>query len=175
MIESVLDWARMESGRKTYSQTIQSPTLFVEKAMAAFRAQRLGLPYELIWQPASELPEVRVDTEAMAGALLNLLQNAYKYTGPEKRIVVRARTDKQGIAIDVEDNGMGIARKDKKRIFERFYRVDGLLTRSTEGSGLGLSIAERIVKAHKGRISVKSEPGRGATFTLHLPKAETSP
>jgi signal transduction histidine kinase len=66
---------------------------------------------------------------------------------------------------------MGIPRAERRKIFERFYRVDNLLTRNTEGTGLGLSIAQRIVRAHGGRISVESEPGKGSTFSVHLPAA----
>jgi signal transduction histidine kinase len=73
------------------------------------------------------------------------------------------------VNLSVEDNGVGIARKDRKRIFERFYRVDNLLTRKTEGSGLGLAIAKRIIEAHGGRIGVHSELGKGSRFTIQLP------
>ena len=111
---------------------------------------------------------VEVDREAMAGALLNLLQNAYKYSGGEKRIELRADARNGGVDIEVEDNGVGIAKRDRKRVFDRFYRVDNLLTRQTEGSGLGLSISRRIVEAHGGRITVRSELGKGSTFTIHL-------
>jgi signal transduction histidine kinase len=69
----------------------------------------------------------------------------------------------------VQDNGVGIARREQKRIFERFYRIDSLLTRETEGSGLGLSIAQRIVQAHGGKITIDSAPGKGSTFRLYLP------
>ena len=74
--------------------------------------------------------------------------------------------------LEVEDHGVGIPRREQKRIFDRFYRVDSLLTRDTEGSGLGLSIAQRIVQAHDGWISVDSVPGRGSTFRIHLPLAQ---
>ncbi len=73
------------------------------------------------------------------------------------------------MGLSVEDNGVGIAPKDRKRIFERFYRVDNLLTRKTEGSGLGLAITKRIIEAHGGRIMVHSEVGKGSRFTLQLP------
>jgi signal transduction histidine kinase len=69
----------------------------------------------------------------------------------------------------VEDNGVGIAPRERKRIFERFYRVDSLLTRKTEGSGLGLAITKRIIEDHGGRIAVYSQPGKGSRFTLQLP------
>jgi two-component system phosphate regulon sensor histidine kinase PhoR len=73
------------------------------------------------------------------------------------------------VAIEVEDHGIGIATRDRKRIFDRFYRVDSLLTRKTEGSGLGLAIAKRIIEAHGGRLSLRSELGKGSCFTIHLP------
>jgi signal transduction histidine kinase len=73
------------------------------------------------------------------------------------------------VVIEVEDNGVGIPPRDRKRIFERFYRVDNLLTRRTAGSGLGLAIARRIVEAHGGRIHVRSELGKGSCFSIHLP------
>jgi signal transduction histidine kinase len=77
--------------------------------------------------------------------------------------------DEGQVVFEVEDNGVGIARRELKKVFDRFYRVDSLLTRSTEGSGLGLSIAQRIVAAHGGRISVDSTVGKGSTFRIHLP------
>ena len=76
-----------------------------------------------------------------------------------------------GVDIEVEDHGVGIAKRDRKRVFDRFYRVDNLLTRQTEGSGLGLSISRRIVEAHGGKLTVRSELGKGSIFTIHLPGA----
>lgn len=169
MIERVLDWARIESGRKTYRREPMEVRALVEATLAAFRAQRLNAPVQLSCELESALPTVRVDREAIAGALLNLMQNAFKYTGIEKKIAIRARSEPQGVAIDVMDNGPGIPARERKRIFERFYRVENLLTRQTEGSGLGLALAKRIVEAHGGRISLKSELGKGSCFTVHLP------
>ncbi|MBI3181641.1 MAG: HAMP domain-containing histidine kinase [Myxococcales bacterium] len=169
MIERVLDWSRIESGRKVYRREECTVEKLVEAAVAAFRAQRVGASFELSCQVPGGLPELEVDREAIAGALLNLLQNAYKYGGGEKPISVRARSEGKEVAIEVEDQGAGIAPRERKRIFETFYRVDSLLTRKTEGSGLGLSIAKRIVEAHGGSISVKSELGKGSVFTIHLP------
>lgn len=82
---------------------------------------------------------------------------------------MRARRDDDHVVLEVEDNGVGIPRRELRRVFDRFYRVDTLLTRSTEGSGLGLSIAQRIVQAHGGKLSVDSHVGRGSTFRIHLP------
>jgi two-component system phosphate regulon sensor histidine kinase PhoR len=172
MIERVLDWARIEGGRKEYDLHPIAVQSLVEAAVGAFQAQRVGAVMSLKVELSAALPRVNVDRDAIAGALLNLLQNAFKYTGDDKQIVLRAKPDAHGVALSVQDNGVGIARRERKRIFERFYRVDNLLTRKTEGSGLGLAIAQRIIQAHGGKISVASEPGKGSTFTIHLKAAK---
>jgi two-component system phosphate regulon sensor histidine kinase PhoR len=172
MIEGVLDWARLESGRKRYQIEPAAVPSLVEAAVTAFRTQRLDATVKLSVEVPEALPKVLADHDAIAGALLNLLQNAFKYSGEDKRIAVRARVERHGVAIEVEDNGVGIAVREHRRIFERFYRVDDRLTRSTEGSGLGLAISRRIVEAHGGRITLRSEPGQGSVFTIHLKAAE---
>jgi two-component system phosphate regulon sensor histidine kinase PhoR len=169
LIDRVLDWSRIESGRKTYHRDAWEVREVVDASLDALRAQRLNEPSRVEVQVQEGLPRLDVDRDAMAGALLNLLQNAYKYSGEDQRISLRAIREPKGVAIEVEDHGVGIAPRDRKRIFERFYRVDNLLTRKTSGSGLGLAIARRIVEAHGGSISLRSELGKGSTFTIHLP------
>lgn len=173
MIESVLDWSRIESGKKQYRRERIPSTALVDAAVSAFKAQRIDAPLNLTVTLAPNLGEIEVDRDALSGALLNLLQNAYKYSkNDDKRIDLRAVLDDDFVVLEVEDRGVGIPRREQKRIFDRFYRVDSLLTRDTEGSGLGLSIAQRIVQAHDGWISVDSVPGRGSTFRIHLPLAQ---
>ena len=172
MIERVLDWARLESGRQRYRKDRLTARQIVDASLEAFRAQRLDSQVQLTCQVQGVLPELEGDREALAGALLNLLHNAYKYSGAEKRIEVRADARNGGVDIEVEDHGVGIAKRDRKRVFDRFYRVDNLLSRQTEGSGLGLSISRRIIEAHGGKLTVRSELGKGSTFTIHLPAAK---
>ncbi|MFZ5438783.1 MAG: sensor histidine kinase [Myxococcota bacterium] len=174
MIESVLDWSRIESGKKQYRKERQPVSVLVDAAVAAFKAQHIDAPPPLTVHLEPELGEVELDLTAVSGALLNLLQNAWKYSRPDdRRIELRVVKDDDFAVIEVEDHGVGIPRREQKRIFDRFYRVDSLLTRATEGSGLGLSIAQRIVQAHDGWISVDSVPGRGSTFRIHLPFAQS--
>ncbi|WP_257453166.1 sensor histidine kinase [Archangium lipolyticum] len=172
LVERVLDWSRIESGRKEYHPEIQPVAVVVDTAVAAFRAQRLEGDMQLTVQVPDALPPIQVDRDAISAALLNLLQNAYKYSGDDKRIALSVHSQGKWVGLTVEDHGVGISPRDRKRIFERFYRVDNLLTRKTEGSGLGLAITKRIVEAHGGRITVKSEPGKGSRFTIQLPVAK---
>lgn len=140
--------------------------------MTAFKATRLGAPMEFTVSVPADLPAVNADKDAVAGALLNLLQNAFKYTGEPKRIDLAATSDGREVVFEVRDNGIGIERRDLGRVFDRFFRADNLLTRATEGTGLGLSIAQRIARAHGGRITVDSVLGKGSTFRIHLPAGD---
>jgi two-component system phosphate regulon sensor histidine kinase PhoR len=115
------------------------------------------------------LPDVLADHGAMVTALVNLLDNAYKYSYDDKRIELRVFAEDGSVCFRVVDNGVGLSRRAARKIFSRFYQVDRSLTRGTEGCGLGLSIVKFIVDAHKGSISVDSKPGKGSTFTVKLP------
>ena len=118
---------------------------------------------------AADLPDITADADALITVVLNLLDNAYKYTGDDKHIVLRAYAENGNVCIAVTDNGVGISRSAAKKIFQRFYQVDCRLSRNTGGCGLGLSIVKFIVKAHGGVIEVASRPNVGSTFKVKLP------
>ncbi len=105
--------------------------------------------------------------------MLNLLDNAYKYSEGDKHIVLRAYSENAHVCFEVQDNGIGLSHKAAKRVFQRFYQVDQSLSRGAGGVGLGLSIVQFIVNAHGGSVNVASQAGEGSTFTVKLPVPET--
>jgi signal transduction histidine kinase len=174
LVEKLLDWSRLESGKRVLSRKPSSVEDLLAHVGEVFRAQQLGVTYALTI--AQGLPAVLADRDAMAQVVLNLLHNAVKYTGDDKKIEVRAlRYQGNKVAIEVQDNGPGIRPHERKRIFERFYRADDLLSRRTEGTGLGLAIAKRIVEWHHGTIEVDSREGHGSCFRVLLPATELEP
>jgi two-component system phosphate regulon sensor histidine kinase PhoR len=118
--------------------------------------------------------KAEINTPLMEQAVINLLDNAIKYSEPGKEVRVDVEDVEKEFLIHVHDQGPGIERKHLDRLFERFYRVDKARSRKLGGTGLGLAIVKHIMQAHGGSVSVKSRPGSGSTFTLHLPRTANS-
>jgi signal transduction histidine kinase len=163
LIDNFLTFSRMERNRGKFQLARCRPEEVVRAAM-----ESIGDRYAVELDVEANLPALYADEDALVTVLLNLLDNAYKYSGDDRRIVLRVRRVEGRVCFAVEDNGIGIAEKDQKRIFRRFFQVDRSLARQAGGVGLGLSIVEYIVKAHGGEISVVSRPGAGSTFSIFL-------
>jgi signal transduction histidine kinase len=169
LIENFLTFSLLERNRHRFVFAPAEPAAIVAAAVETVR-ERVPADCELRVEVPAALPPVMVDAEALRTALINLLENALKYTPTNKRIVVRADQDGSGaVLFAVEDNGIGIPVREQRRIFRRFYRVDQRLSRETSGVGLGLSIVELIVRGHRGSVTVRSAPGAGSTFTMRVP------
>jgi signal transduction histidine kinase len=129
----------------------------------------------IVSETDNSLPPVTGDYARLRQILMNLINNAVKYTPPEGQVNVRAEKRGNMLRVTVQDNGLGISPEDQIHIFDRFYRVRRPETDSIEGTGLGLAIVKSLVEAHRGQISVESTLGRGSTFYLSLPLAEEVP
>ena len=169
LINNFLTFSRMERNKQAFEMVKTSPAAIANSAAEAVKTEFSEGRCEFQVQIAENLPDVMADHDAMVTVLVNLLDNAYKYSLDDKRIELRAFAENGSVCFCVSDNGVGISRRDAKRIFKRFYQIDRSLARRAEGCGLGLSIAKFIVDAHKGSISVNSKPGDGSTFTVKVP------
>lgn len=168
-IERLLDWGKMEAGKRVYQTKTEYVPDVITAALSEFDANHVGRRELVHVELADDLPALKVDRGAIADALVNLLTNAYKYSPERGKIRLRATADDKYVRIAIIDQGIGIARREHRRIFDKFYRANELLSSDVEGSGLGLAIVRHIVQAHGGRVALESELGKGSTFTLLLP------
>ena len=171
MIQRLLDFGRMEAGKMVYHQRPESVDDVVAAAVQAFTPTCLREQVHFATDVAGDLPMVLADQEMLTQALLNLLQNAAKYGGEPKEIRLVCARENGRVALSVFDNGPGIPRRERRRIFERFYRIDDRLSRKQEGSGLGLAIVRHVVQAHGGEVRVRNPEGGGCEFSILLPVA----
>ena len=169
LINNILDFSRIEAGRKEYDFRETDLRELVRNTLDSYRYQieQHGFDYEE--KIADNVPPLHVDREAMARSLLNLVNNALKYSQDRKFISVNLYRDNGSVKLEVVDHGIGIPQQEQNKIFEKFYRVGDPLVHNTKGSGLGLSLVRHIVQAHGGEVSVDSAPGQGSKFTIALP------
>ena len=171
MIGRLLDLGRMEAGSMVYHRQPERVGSVVDAALRAFEPIRLQEHVTLATDVPRDLPPILADRTMLSQALLNLLQNAAKYGGDDRHIALRCRADDGHVELSVADHGPGIPRREHRRIFERFYRIDDRLDRKQEGSGLGLAIVRHVAQAHGGSVLVRNRPEGGAEFSIRVPAA----
>ncbi len=173
LINNILDFSRIEAGRKEYDFRETDLRELVANTLESYRYQieQHGFTLE---EKIDPVPPMRVDREAMARSLVNLVNNALKYSQDQKYIGVNLYPQNGAVKLEVIDHGIGIPNREQEKIFEKFYRVGDPLVHNTKGSGLGLSLVRHIAHAHGGEVSVDSTPGQGSKFTITLPVQEAA-
>jgi signal transduction histidine kinase len=170
LVEALLNFARMETGRYRFRFERVDPGRLVTDVVEEFKRERMAGGFAIELRVMSGLV-CQIDRESLSLAVWNLLDNAVKYSGACRTIQVGVERRGGLAAISVRDGGLGIAPREQKAIFEKFVRGDTARVSETRGTGLGLALVRRIVDGHDGAVAVKSEPGRGSTFTIALPTA----
>ncbi len=174
LIDRVLDFSRIEVGRRKYSFNNEDLASVVEAAIESCQPQAEMSGKTITPHGLSQLITVRADAQALKQAVLNLVDNAIKYSPKHTEINVSLRADGQWGSVSVEDKGIGISPQEQKRIFDEFYRGSRPEISSVRGTGLGLALVSHTVRAHGGRITVDSSPGDGSTFSIKIPLAKES-
>jgi signal transduction histidine kinase len=169
LINNILDFSRIEAGKKEYSFRETDMADLVRSTLDSYRFEIEQSGFQFEQKIDNNLPSLCVDREAIARSLLNLVNNAVKYSATEKYLGVHLYQRNGDVNLEVVDHGIGIPLKEQLKIFEKFYRVGDPLVHNTKGSGLGLSLVRHIVQAHGGVVAVESAPGRGSKFIITLP------
>lgn len=171
LIDNFLTFSRMERDKRAFDFAPVDVGQVVRAAAEAVSERFASPQSRLSVEVEPDLPGIRADRDAIETVILNLLDNAWKYSGDSKAVAVRAGADDGKVLIEVSDNGLGMSRRAARHIFDKFYQVDQTLSRKAGGCGLGLAIVKFILDAHDGTIDVKSQPGKGSTFSVRLPAA----
>lgn len=166
LINNILNFSRIEAGRKDYRMAPTDLNTVVRDVLDryAFTLEQQG--FDIACRLDDALPLVHGDAEAITEALINLVDNAAKYSPGRKQVALTTGLDAGDAYVEIEDAGIGIAAEDQGRIFDAFYRASGSLVHDTKGTGLGLALVRKIMDAHGGRVSVQSQPGHGSRFRL---------
>ncbi len=169
LINNILDFSRIEAGKKEYNFRETDVADLVRSTLESYRYEIEQNGFHFEEKIESDLPPLQVDREAIARSLLNLVNNAVKYSSNDKYLSVHLYRQNGSVNLEVVDHGIGIPANEQPKIFEKFYRVGDPLVHNTKGSGLGLSLVRHIVQAHGGEVAVESAPGKGSRFIITLP------
>ena len=176
LIENILDFSRIEDDRKKYRFEETDINKTIDRVIKVFSHLHINSNFTIDFTPDKTLPKIKIDDEAMQQVIFNLVDNAAKFSGASRRIEIllqkpntEYRIPSTEILIGVQDHGLGISKTDQTKIFDRFYRGEQGREMGIKGSGIGLTICQRIVEVHGGTLELESELEKGSTFWIHLP------
>ena len=171
LVDNILDFARIEAGQKVLRFEPVDVAALVRETLESFKLRLEDQGFAVSADLPDSLPVARADPTALSHCVLNLLDNAIKYSRDRREVQVSVARRDEFVMVSVTDRGIGITATDQKRIFEKFVRVESGLVHNVKGAGLGLSLVDQIMRAHGGRVEVASVMGEGSTFTLLIPVA----
>ncbi len=169
IVNKILSFSQIEAGKRNYHFKEVCINQLIKSVADSYSFHLLNKGFEFNLDQTNEKLFINADEEAVSEAVINLIDNAVKYTRDSKVILLRLNKIGNNAVVEVEDKGIGIPKEEQKKIFEKFYRASKGLVHNTKGTGLGLSLTKHIIDAHKGIIEVESEPGKGSIFRLQFP------
>jgi signal transduction histidine kinase len=169
LINNVLDFAKIERGVKQYNFEPVKLGDLLREVLDSMEYQFGKMKFKVNVRIPKRVPLISADRDGAAEAIINLLSNAMKYSGSNRRIDVRLRSNGKNLTLDVRDYGIGIPQSELGKVFEKFHRVQDGARRPVAGTGLGLALVKHIMDAHGGLVKVQSKEGKGSTFTLVFP------
>ncbi len=172
IVNTILNFSKTEAGKRKYNFADADINYITEQVYNNYNFHLHNKGFEFHFDKTDKLPLVMVDAEAISEAIINLIDNAVKYSSDKKEVSIKTGQSNGFVFIEVSDKGIGIKEEDQKKIFDKFYRVSTGSIHNVKGTGLGLSLVKHIVDAHNGKISVTSKLNEGSSFKILLPVSD---
>lgn len=169
IVNTILNFSKTEAGKRKYNFAETDINGITEQVYSNYNFHLHNKGFEFHFNKADNLPPVKLDSEAISEAIINLIDNAVKYSDDKKEVNIKTGLTDGFVFIEVSDKGIGINEDDQKKIFDKFYRVSSGSVRNVKGTGLGLSLVKHIIDAHRGKIKVASKLNEGSSFKILLP------
>ncbi len=169
IVNKILSFSQIEAGKRNYHFKEIELNQLIQSVADSYKFHLSNKGFEFRLEQSNEKLMIKADEGAISEAVINLIDNAVKYSGEMKSVILRLMRKNDIAIVEVEDKGIGIPKDEQKKIFEKFYRASKGLIHDTKGTGLGLTLVQHIMDSHKGSIEVESEPGNGSTFRLLFP------
>jgi two-component system, OmpR family, phosphate regulon sensor histidine kinase PhoR len=170
IVNKILSFSKIEAGKWKYNFAQTEINSLVKKIFDTYKFHLQNKGFDFVIEDCPELIMANIDPEAISESVINLIDNAIKYSDGNKKVIVRYGIENKKVFIEVEDLGIGISSIDQKKIFEKFFRVASGNVHEIKGTGLGLTLVKHIMEAHQGEIKLMSELGKGSKFKLLFPR-----
>jgi two-component system phosphate regulon sensor histidine kinase PhoR len=172
IVNRILNFSQMEAGKRKYNFANVQLNTIIEEVFNTYKFHLQNKGFKFISHPDENIPSIYADKEAVSEAIINIIDNAVKYSHDNKEVELSTGTMGELVYVKIKDHGIGISAEDQKKIFDKFFRVSSSYVHNTKGTGLGLSLVKHIMDAHKGEITLHSTSGSGSSFILKFKTSE---